>query len=125
MWLFKGNRCSCLPTYTPGGGGTPTCPDTCLQAASIIYPTEEGLDCSETVVIDLSLITNAGNCTCGVTYSVESSSMDYTLVGSTLTIENDLTTGAGQYHELVYRMECDCDVRSIIGTISVFANGTC
>jgi hypothetical protein len=124
MWLFKGNRCSCLPTYTPGVT-TPKCPSYCLQAASVIYPAEDGLACGETLSIDLTDLTNPGNCNCGVEFLVEPSDFSTTLVGGVLTVEHNIDSDGDRYYDINYIMKCTCDLRSIMGTITVFAKGVC
>lgn len=111
--------CSCLPVYTPGGGGnppTPTCPPGCLQAASVIFPTEEALPCGQIRVVNLLELTDPGNCG-AVTFSV-SGPIDLTLINESLTILNDATeTG---YVTITYTMTCTNDPRSVSGTIQVY-----
>jgi hypothetical protein len=126
------NRCQCLPSYTPPNGGPVTCPDECLQAASIIYPFEEGLECAGELVIDLASITSPGNCDCGVTFSAtavdsEGEALDVELVGTTLTITNNITdeSAVGEVFVVNYIMSCNCDVRSIMGTIAIPITSVC
>lgn len=126
------NRCQCLPSYNPPNGGPVTCPDECLQAASIIYPYEEGLGCAEELVINLSSITSPGNCDCGITFTAQAVSTDVGALDvdfdeGTLTITNNLTNEAavGNLFTVNYIMSCDCDVRSILGTITIPITSVC
>lgn len=126
------SRCQCLPSYNPPSGGPTVCPDECLQAADIIYPYEDGLECGGSITIDLSSITSPGNCDCGVTFSASAvdnggNAMDITLTGDELLIENNITDLAaeGELFQVNYIMSCDCDVRSIMGTITISAKTVC
>ena len=124
--------CSCLPIYTPGGPGqpsTPVCPPGCLQAKSFIQPTEQGLECEDIYTVDLTTLTDAGNCE-NITYSIISdpSVEDYSLVGSVFTFTlNDTTEPdpGGVYIEFVYKMSCDDDPRSVSGSIQLYIISKC
>ena len=124
-------RCSCLPTYTPGPGGpsSPVCPPECLQAASIIMPTEQGLGCNDSVSYDLTELTDPGNCS-NVSFSIYDVSTDditVSLVGTTLTITNDATTIglAGTYVIVEYFMNCEDDIRGIVGFLHLYLTDVC
>lgn len=126
-------RCSCLPTYTPGTPTptTPICPPECLQAGSVIKTMEEGLDCNDTLIVNLTEITDPGSCE-NITFSVYSVSnpgtatLSASIVGSTLTITNDATQGiVGEYVTVEFLMDCEDDIRSVVGFVQVYVNESC
>lgn len=126
-------RCSCLPTYTPGPGpSTPICPPECLQAASVIVPTEQGLSCGESISFDLSELTDPGNCS-NVSYSIFDVSnpgggetLSVSIIGNTLTIENDATElNEGNFIRVEYLMNCTDDIRSVVGFIDILVVQDC
>lgn len=125
------NRCQCLPSYNPPDGPS-ACPDECLQAGSIIYPFEQGLACLDDLVIDLTTITNPGNCSCGVTFEASAvtqngEALTVSIVGSELTITNDLfePSSEGLIFDVNYIMRCSCDARAILGTLSIPITSVC
>lgn len=132
-------RCSCLPTYTPGPGPTPTlvCPPECLQAASVIVPTEEGLSCEDVVTYDLTELTDAGNCE-NVSFSLFNVSISaadqsaingfqVSVIGSTLSIEHSSLENsyAGEWLTVEYLMNCEDDIRSVVGFIQIKVLDVC
>lgn len=123
-------RCSCLPTYSPGGGSppsSPVCPPECLQAGTVIVPSNEGLGCTDDYVIDLTTITVAGDCE-NISFSVyDDGGLDAGIVGTTLTITNDSTDGdlEGTYVTVTYLMSCDDDIRQVTGEIQIYITDVC
>jgi hypothetical protein len=123
-------RCSCLPIYTPGPGPQQkVCPPECLQAASVIIPTEQGLGCNDDVSFDLTELTDPGNCsnTSFSIFDVSSQELTVSLVGTTLTITNDSDDGdiVGEYITVEYIMNCEDDIRSVVGFIQVYITDVC
>lgn len=103
-----------------------------MQAGSIIQNPIDGLDCNETAIFDLAQITDPGDCA-NVSYSIFGdipSGLNVSLVGTTLTIENDDTTNTSgepfpDYLTVQYKINCEDDIRAAVGFIQVYIKEAC